>query len=656
MGAVDDVRERVDIVDLVGESVQLRRAGRIYKGLCPFHEERTPSFVVYPDSGRWQCFGACATGGDAFSFLMRLYNVPFREALEIMARRTGVELEPPSVEAEARRERDDRLREAVAAAAEAFHTALMRSRAGEVAREYLRRRGFSHVVARDFQLGWAPAERTATRDALREQGYDDEELLAAGLVRLRDDGSLVDTFRGRLTFPIRDAQGRTVGFGARTLEPDGVPKYLNSPQSGLFDKGHLLYGLDRARQAIRSTGRVVVVEGYTDVIRAHTAGFQNVVASLGTALTEWHVQLLKRYTKDIVLALDADPAGQAATVRGLGVALEAAAGEVAPVPTASGSVRYRHRSDVKLHVATLPTGLDPDDVIRDAPDTWRVLVDEARPMMAFLFDFLTLDLDLLTPEGKTDAADRLMPLVADIDDPIARGAWTTELARRLDLDERTIAARLVRLELEARRTSARQSAGVVAGSAAAQASTATGDSRGGGGSPALERDTASWLLSQLLIDPHRLRGVNAYLEEAELGALGDGDWERGIDRDLFQAVRHASRGGAPPDAPAEHRLDALPEPLASHARALEEWSRVEPPLDDRRAAAALRDAALRMREAATRGALAAVRAALDGADGVERRALESRLKELSARLLHLQTLLHPPLTRGHGSVDPGPRA
>jgi DNA primase len=352
MSAADDVRDRTDIVDLVGQHTQLRKAGRMFKGLCPFHEERTPSFVVYPDTGRWHCFGACASGGDVFSFVMRRDGVTFREALETLAHRAGVILESPTPQAEAQKEQRDRWRLALAQAAGFYHEQLLRRPAGEQARAYLRERRFHRDAAQAFELGWAPEGWTTTRDALRAAGFSDEELLAAGLVKRREGGGVYDAFRSRLVFPIRDTLGRTVGFGARTLVPGEVPKYVNSPQSELFDKSRLLYGLDKAKSAIHAAGRAVVVEGYTDVIRAHMAGFGNVVASLGTALTETHVRTLCRYTRSIVLALDADAAGQAATLRGLNVAASSA-GDVAPVVGADGWIRYEQVADVRLHVASL---------------------------------------------------------------------------------------------------------------------------------------------------------------------------------------------------------------------------------------------------------------------------------------------------------------
>jgi DNA primase len=442
MSDIDAVRDRLDIVEVVGGHVQLKRTGRTYKGLCPFHDEKTPSFVVFPDSGNWRCFGACAIGGDAFDFVMRIENLDFRSALEQMALRVGIDLTPPSPEKIKTQDRQERMRAATAAASLFYHQQLLRSNAAEAAREYLRNRDFGIEVAQNFGLGWAPDEWSALTKHLVSAGYDEDELLAAGLVRSRESGGVYDAFRGRLIIPIHDPRGRAVGFGARSLDPKGQPKYINSPQSEIFDKSHLLYGLHRAARAMRAQDKAVIVEGYTDVIRAHAAGFENVVASLGTALTEPHLRLLKRYTHTIVLALDSDAAGQAATLRGLEVAREATAGDVVPVPTGRGKVSYEHRVDVNLRVAMLPAGQDPDDVIRERPDLWRKRIHDAPSVMDYLFQTLTKDLKLEEPDGKTVAADRLLPVVASVTDPVSRAAWLGRLAQMIQIDERSLSMRL----------------------------------------------------------------------------------------------------------------------------------------------------------------------------------------------------------------------
>lgn len=751
MGSIDEVRERVDIVELVGEYVPLRRAGSIFRGLCPFHDERTPSFVVFPDSGNWRCFGACATGGNCFDFVMRVENLDFRQALELLARRTGVVLAAPSAAASQRQERRDRLIQASAAAAAFFHDRLMRGPDAEPARAYLRGRDFGIDVAQAFQLGWAPAGRPGLVEALRGQGFSEAEILAAGLARAREEGGLFDSFRGRLIFPIHDSRGRAVGFGGRTLDPEGLPKYLNSPQSEIFDKGGLLFGLHRAAAAIRNAGLAVVVEGYTDVMRAHAAGFENVVASLGTALTPEQMRALKRLTSVIVLALDADAAGRAATLRGLEVAREATAGEPVPVPTARGLLRFEHRTDVELRVATLPAGRDPDDVIRAEPERWQALIAAAQPVMHYLFQVLTADLDLDEPRGKLQAADRLLPLIAGLGDEVARRVWLARLAEMVRVDEAALAARLPQAPGQGGRAGASRGAGperrgvglerrgarseraggsrerrsggpagrsapehalpedaALSGSPgdpAAGASTEpppawaleampldappalaapaplpmeAGAAEAGGtadeaGSTADEAERGpdllsglrrpdpdgDWLLGQLLIEPRRLRVLESSLRRDGQAALGPDDFEHPLDRDLILAIRYAARGAPPPDAPEEHRLDALPPELAARAAALRDRAAADPARDEREQAERLRHSVLRMRKRALERVLPGLRylqsaAATEG----EREAAadyNGRVQALILQILELTRLIAPPTDAGPGKLDGGVR-
>jgi DNA primase len=633
MSAVDEVRERSDIVAIVGDYVALKKAGRTFKALCPFHDERTPSFVVFPDRGTWRCFGACADGGDVFSFVMRAEKLDFRGALELLARRAGVVLEPPTPAQAERAERSDRLRSLVAAAESFFHRRLAEAPDAEAARAYLHGRGFDGSAAARFGLGWAPAQWSALVDALRAAGAADEDLVAAGLARVRDGGGLYDYFRGRVVFPIRDARGRAIGFGARTLDPEGVPKYLNSPQSDVFDKSRVLFGIERAAAAARAEGTVVVVEGYTDVLQAHLAGFENVVASLGTALTEHQLGQLKRHAGVIVLALDADAAGRAATLRGLDVAREAllADGELQPVPMASGLVRYVHRLEVELRVATLPAGKDPDDVVREDPAAWPAIVSAAKPLMDYLFEVHTADLDLADPSGKLLAADRLMPLVAELPDPVARAAWVGRLADLTRIDEHVLAGRLVRPAAPPRRETTTP-----------PTARPTTDAAGW---------PAAWLLGQLLLAPKCLVDLNAALAAVGQAPVGADDVPTPLDRDILVALRHAARGAPPPDAPPEHRLDALPPALGERAAALRLAAEREPPLPDASRVLDMRAALLRLRIEARRRALGELRLVLPHASAEERGSLELQVQRLSTELRELQQLLAPSQIREVGKVD-----
>lgn len=656
MTTVDEVRDRLDAVEIIGEHVTLKRQGRSYKALCPFHDEKTPSFVVFPESGTWRCFGACATGGDLFDFVMRIENLGFRETLEQLARRAGVDLDPPAPHQAQRQERRARLKAAVAAARDFYAERLHTDSEAEAARSYLTGRGFGTDVAKAAGLGWAPDAWQRAGDHLMSLGFDQDELVAAGLSRPRDDGGTYDAFRGRLMFPISDVRGDPIGFGARTLDPEGMPKYLNSPQGDLFDKGRTLYGLDRARHAIRRIGAAVVVEGYTDVIRAHAAGFENVVASLGTALTEHHVMLLKRFAPRIILALDADTAGQAATRRGLDVATGAAAGDLVPVVTARG-LRYEQRLDVELFVATLPPGRDPDDVIRERPEAWAEAVAGARPVMEYLFGVMTADLDLNDPTGKLEAVERLIPAISEVTDPVARAAWVARLADLVRIDERAIAQHLsrgagasgTRRGAGARRAGSWTSSGHESADSDLEAPPDDGvpwplgpEDEGLDRSPTIAppRDRATWLLGQLLEDPIRLTHLGEDLVHDGLDPIAESDFERAIERDLFTAVRNAAYGTPPPDAPPEHRLDALPPTHERYAAELRRRAATEPLIDTGARRRAARAGVIRLRERALRERLYELRSLLAEAEPEDEAALGARVAVVSAQLLRLQGLLN----------------
>jgi DNA primase len=322
MSVIDEIKSKLDIVDLVSDTVSLKKSGKNYTGFCPFHSNtKTPSFVVFPETQTWRCFGACADGGDIFSFVIKREGYEFKQALESLAQQAGIQLRAPSPETDKQDKQRQKLLDLNAAAAAYFHHLLTVSPAGAKVRTYLAKREFTAETIATFQLGYALDKWEALKSHFVERGYSIEDLLAAGLIVERADGSPgYDRFRNRLIIPIRNPQGQVVGFGARALAVDQVPKYLNSPQTLLFDKSATLYGLDLARKYIREANQVVIVEGYMDVIQAYQSGAQNVVAQMGTALTEQQLKILKRTTSNFVLALDADTAGQAATLRGLNTA------------------------------------------------------------------------------------------------------------------------------------------------------------------------------------------------------------------------------------------------------------------------------------------------------------------------------------------------
>jgi DNA primase len=396
MSVIDEVKSRLDIIEVISSYIPLQKSGRNYKALCPFHSEKTPSFVVFPESQHWHCFGACGEGGDVFTFVMKREGWDFRTALQELARRAGVELRPRTsaqVEAE---EEADRLRELLATAAQYYHHLLRHAQEAQSARAYVAKRELSDETAERFLLGYSLPGWDHARDYLTEHGYTVEELIKAGLLVQREEsGSTYDRFRDRLMIPIRDVQGRVIGFGARTLDPEGVPKYLNSPQTSLFDKSRTLFGLDLARKTIRREDRVVIVEGYMDVMQAQQAGFANVVAQMGTALTEPQLRQLQRYTKRLVLALDPDAAGVQATLRGVEVARETLEQEWEPVFDPRGLVGHEGRLGAEIRVLRLPRGQDPDDLIRKDPRRWATLIEEAVSVVDFYLQILLEGLDLL---------------------------------------------------------------------------------------------------------------------------------------------------------------------------------------------------------------------------------------------------------------------
>ncbi len=445
MSVTQEIKSRLDLVDIVSEHVNLRRSGRNYAGFCPFHTNtRTPAFHVFPETQTWHCFGECSEGGDLFSYVMKKEGWDFREALENLAKRAGVTLEEPDPEAKRRHKSEDKLVDLLSTAADYFYQLLLFAPQAEAARKYVADRQLNEETISTFRVGFALESWDACRTHFNDQGYSDQELLEVGLLSENPErGTRYDRFRNRLMIPIRDVEGRVVGFGARTLKIDDVPKYLNSPQTALFDKGRLLYGLDSAKRYIREAREVVIVEGYMDVMQGWQAGFRNIVAQMGTALTGDQLRLLKRYTKRFVLALDADAAGAKATMRDLQVARDTLDREPDTRFHARGLVQHEGRLQADIHIVTLPEGYDPDKIISSDPGRWPELLAEAQPVVSYVIGVVTRDLDLNDAKAKSAIAQQVLPLIADIVDPVEREHYLQQLARALRMDERTL--RLVRL-------------------------------------------------------------------------------------------------------------------------------------------------------------------------------------------------------------------
>ena len=412
MSEVDEVKQKIDIVEVIGQHVKLTKSGRNFRALCPFHSEKAPSFYVFPERQSWHCFGACNTGGDVFSFIMKQQGIDFGEALRLLAEQTGVTL-PSRVRLDARKDERERLHQVNEAAATYFHDQLLSSPDAAKARDYLLRRGFTADTVAAFQLGYGPDRWEALKQHLAERGYSESELVDAGLVVETDAGSATggntrDRFRNRLMFPIHDARGRTTGFGARVLD-DSLPKYTNSPQTLVFDKSGTLYALHLAAPAIRKQDRAILVEGYMDVITAHQNDFRNVIASMGTAITERQVTTLKRLTRNITLALDADAAGKEAMLR---------------------CVDYENTLDAEVRVMLLPGGRDPDDVIREDPDVWKDLIENAVPVVDYALDMTTAGLDLSTARDQARVIREFLPILARMKDIVRRDHYIRKLEIR----------------------------------------------------------------------------------------------------------------------------------------------------------------------------------------------------------------------------------
>lgn len=421
---VEEVKQKTDIVTLIGERVKLVRAGRNFRALCPFHSERTPSFMVSPELGIFKCFG-CEKAGDAFTFLNEFDGMEFPEALSYLAKRAGVRLEP------LRKGRDykkkERLWEVNHLASEYFHYLLVTHTVGQRAKRYLSERGIRKPATQMFKLGFAPNSWDGLiRFLVGKKRYKLEELLEAGLV-VKGKKRNYDRFRNRVIFPLRDVRGNVVGFAGRILpgREEERAKYINSPETVLYHKSEHLYGLHENRSAIKKKDQVVVVEGELDAISSWQAGVKHVVAVKGTSLTSEQVELLRRYTRNVILALDADAAGDAATKRGIAIADSAL---------------------LNIKVALLSGGKDPDAVAQDNPKKWHQLVDRATSVYDFYIKSARQRFDVASGLGKKQISEELVPLLSKISNAVERAHYIQKLARLLDVSEEAVMDEVARFE------------------------------------------------------------------------------------------------------------------------------------------------------------------------------------------------------------------
>lgn len=405
---IDAILKRHNIVDIVGRHVSLSKQGKGYKGLCPFHSEKTPSFQVSPDKQIFKCFG-CGKGGNVIQFVMEVDSLTYPEAVRMLAEEIDIPISWQAAPAELSERQKERMRmiEAHELAAKWFHNVLMNTDAGAAAMRYLVERGFSPAVIQTFQLGYAPPMKDRLIQFLLKRGYDEDILVEGGLARATDSG-LADLFRDRITFPIHDVQGRVIAFAGRVLG-DGQPKFLNSPETLIFNKSRTLYNLHRAKADIRKSKRIVLFEGYADVIKAWEAGVHSGVATMGTSLAEPHIALLKRFAEEVVLCYDGDEAGQTAALKNV-------------------HLLERHRMQVK--VSQLPPGQDPDDYItkHGAERFVREVIDPAIPALRFRLQRLRNKHALHLEDGKLAYIQSSLRIIAELDSPVEREHYLRDLA------------------------------------------------------------------------------------------------------------------------------------------------------------------------------------------------------------------------------------
>jgi len=439
----DEIKSRLDIVDVIQEYLQLKQAGSNWQALCPFHNEKTPSFMVSRDKQIWHCFG-CGEGGDIFGFIMRIEGVEFPEALRILANKAGVKLvrqDPALIN------QKTRLQDICEEAAKFYHRILLESEEGKAGLDYLKNRGIKEETMENFLLGYAPSVERIGWDALNrflvQRGYSENEIFLAGLSVKKEKGispsprqardellragpstelrtGFYDRFRGRIIFPIQDIHGAIVGFTARVLPQfdDGkMGKYINTPQTMIYNKSQILYGLDKAKLEIKKQDLAVLVEGNMDVITSHQAGVTNVVASSGTALTLEQVKLLKRYSNNLAIAFDADPAGDRASERGIDIAL---------------------REGMNIKVVLVPYGKDPDECIRNNPKDWQEAISNARSIMEYYFEKTLKAVDLSKVDDKKKAAKILLGIIAKIPDGVEQTYWLQKLSETLKVPEQIL--------------------------------------------------------------------------------------------------------------------------------------------------------------------------------------------------------------------------
>jgi DNA primase len=424
---VDEVKSRLDIVDVVSGYISLKQAGSNFKAPCPFHDEKTPSFIVSPGRQTWHCFGACSTGGDLISFVMKRESMEFGESIRLLADRAGISIGTPIIQT-----KSTSIYEVNESAAK-FFSGLLHSENGQLAQEYLKSRGIDQLTAQNFGLGVSPTPTSNSNlyDYLKSEGFNEEQILESKLINKYEDGNTGEFFRNRIMFPIKNRRGKIAGFGARSID-NSEPKYVNTPKTNVFDKSGILYGLDVSHQSIIAERQAIVVEGYMDVIAAHQNGNDNVIASMGTAVTDTQISQLKSLCDTLVLALDSDTAGKEATLRKLEeILIDSADKNMMGFNRRIGPIIRRDSIDIKI--CLLPEGSDPDDLIRNDLPSWQKLVKESVTAEDFMIDSLPLRFDLSSGAGKTTALEWIAGLIY-ASNPFDQQNYKEKIASKLGVE------------------------------------------------------------------------------------------------------------------------------------------------------------------------------------------------------------------------------
>ncbi len=411
----EEIKSKLDIVDVIREYIQLKPVGVNFVALCPFHREKTPSFIVSPDKQIWHCFG-CGRGGDIFSFVMEIEGVGFPEALRILAHRAGVELKKYDFKLSSKR---NRILDILETACNYYHHILLEDKRAKLALDYLQKRKLNLNTIEEWRLGYSPDSWDDLIIFLKNKGFKEEEIFLAGLsIKKENSNTFYNRFRGRIMFPINDINGNVVAFSARVSPEkeakEKMGKYINSPQTLVYDKSKILFGLDKAKLAIKREDLAIVVEGQMDVISAHQHGFKNVIASSGTALTVEQIKLIKRYTSNIALAFDSDQAGELAIERG---------------------TREAMKLDCNIKVIEIPVGKDPDECIRNNPEDWINSVKKAKHIMEYYFSKTVDNVNLDDIENKRKVVAKLLPIIARFSDKIEQNFWVKKLSERIEVEE-----------------------------------------------------------------------------------------------------------------------------------------------------------------------------------------------------------------------------